>query len=173
MAFKFSKLNILVVEDIHPMRKLFVSVLKALGVGTIEEAKNGEEAFQKFSKNNHDIILTDWLMEPGDGLELTHKVRHSAESPNKMVPIILITGYSAWSRVETSRDSGVTEFLIKPFSANDIAKRLAYVITNPRDFVETDSFFGPDRRRRIDPNYAGQQRRLEDEKKYSAHQNDL
>ncbi len=168
MAFEFSKLSILVVEDIHPMRKLFVSVLRALDIGNVEEAENGEEAFKKFSKNNHDIILTDWLMAPGDGLELARRVRHGTESPNKMVPIILITGYSAWSRVETSRDSGVTEFLIKPFSANDIAKRLAYVITNPRDFIETSDFFGPDRRRRIDPSYNGPFRRLEDEKKYSS-----
>ena len=167
MAFQFSKLNILVVEDIIPMRKLFVSVLKTLGVGRIEEAANGEEAFHKFSKNNHDIILSDWMMEPGDGLELTHKIRHSTESPNKMAPIILITGYSAWSRVESARDSGVTEFLIKPFTANDIAKRLAYVITNPRDFIETPAFFGPDRRRRTAPNFNGPYLRLDDEKSYS------
>lgn len=167
MAFQFSKLKVLVVEDIIPMRKLFVSVLKTLGVGSIEEAANGEEAFKKFSKNNHDIILSDWMMEPGDGLELTHKIRHSAESPNKMAPIILITGYSAWSRVESARDSGVTEFLIKPFTANDIAKRLAYVITSPRDFIEIPSFFGPDRRRRTDPTFNGPYQRLEDEKTYS------
>ena len=155
MAFQFSKLKILVVEDINPMRQLFVSVLRTLGIGTIEEANNGEEAFKKFVKGNHDIILTDWMMAPGDGLELTHKIRHSALSPNKMAPIILITGYSAWSRVETARDNGVTEFLIKPFTANDIAKRLAYVITSPRDFIETTNFFGPDRRRRVDPEFNG------------------
>lgn len=167
MGFQLSKLKVLVVEDIDPMRKLFVSVLKTLGVGAVEEAANGEDAFKKFSKNNHDIILSDWMMEPGDGLELTHKVRHNPTSPNKMVPIIIITGYSAWSRVETARDSGVTEFLIKPFTANDIAKRLAYVITNPRDFIEIDDYFGPDRRRRKDPLYTGPYRRQEDEKPYS------
>ena len=168
MAFEFSKLKVLVVEDVAPMRQLFIAVLRNLGIKSIEEAQNGDEAFEKFSKNNHDIILSDWMMTPGDGLELTHKVRRSAESPNKMAPIILITGYSAWSRVETARDSGVTEFLIKPFTAHDIAKRLAYVITNPRDFVETTNFFGPDRRRRVDPSYKGDLRRQEDEKEYSS-----
>lgn len=168
MGFQFSKLNILVVEDIRPMRQLFVSVLKALSVGKIDEAGNGEEAFKKFYRTNHDIILTDWMMAPGDGLELTRKIRHDAESPNKMVPIIMITGYSAWSRVEKARDEGVTEFLIKPFTANDIAKRLAYVITNPRDYIETPDFFGPDRRRRVDLNYDGPLRRREDEKSYSS-----
>ena len=171
MAFEFSKLKLLIVEDVVPMRQLFVTVLRSLGIQNITEASNGEEAFQKFAKENHDIIITDWMMEPGDGLQLTHQARHSTESPNKMVPIIMITGYSAWSRVETARDKGITEFLIKPFTANDIAKRLAFVITNPRDFVETDKFFGPDRRRRIDSKFTGPYRRQEDEKKYSARGN--
>ena len=166
MAFQFSKLKVLIVEDVTPMRRLFISVLKNLGIDEIEEAENGEIAFQKFAKNNHDIILTDWMMEPGDGLELTRNIRHSAESPNKMAPIILVTGYSAWSRVETARDAGVTEFLIKPYTANDLAKRLAHVITNPRDFVETTNFFGPDRRRRNDLKFTGPYRRESDEKHY-------
>ncbi len=166
MAFEFSKISILVVEDIAPMRQLFVSVLRTLGLEQITEAENGQDAFKKFCKTNHDIILTDWMMAPEDGLELTHNVRHNAESPNKMAPIILITGYSAWSRVEMARDTGVTEFLVKPFTANDIAKRLAHVITNPRDFIEIPSFFGPDRRRRIAPKFSGPHRRETDEKAY-------
>ena len=93
MAFEFSKLKVLVVEDVAPMRQLFIAILRNLGIKNIEEAQNGDEAFEKFSKNNHDIILSDWMMTPGDGLELAHKVRRSAESPNKMAPIILITGY--------------------------------------------------------------------------------
>jgi len=89
-----------------------------------------------------------------------------------MVPIVMITGYSAWSRVETARDKGVTEFLIKPFTADDVAKRLASVITNPRDFIEIETFFGPDRRRRVAPNFTGPYRRKEDEKKYSGSRRD-
>jgi CheY-like chemotaxis protein len=168
MAFEFSKLKLLLVEDVAPMRQLLYTVLRSLGINNITEANNGEDAFKKFTKENHDIIITDWMMEPGDGLQLAHQIRRSAESPNKMVPIVMITGYSAWSRVETARDKGVTEFLIKPFTANDIAKRLAFVITNPRDFIETDTFFGPDRRRRVDPKFTGPYRRQDDEKKYSA-----
>ena len=120
-----------------------------------------------FKKKNQDIILTDWVMEPMDGLELAKELRTNPLSPNRTVPIILITGYSAWSRVENARDIGVTEFLIKPFTANDIARRLAYVITNPRNFVEAPQFFGPDRRRRKDSSYAGPLRREEDQKAYS------
>lgn len=61
-----------------------------------------------------------------------------------MVPIVLITGYSAWPRVEEARNAGVTEFLVKPFTANDLARRIAHVINSPRDFIETQDFWaGP------------------------------
>ena len=103
-------------------------------------------------------------MSPMDGIELTRMIRRHQLSPNRMVPIILITGYSAWPRVEEARDAGVTEFLVKPFTAHDLARRVAHVINKPRDFIETQDFFGPDRRRRnpTDSGYNGPQRREED-----------
>ena len=164
MAFKFEKLSMLVVEDMQPMQKLLVSVLEALGIKNIETASDGAAAFQSFCRYNHDIVLSDWAMTPMDGIELTRLIRKNPKSPNRLVPIILITGYSAWPRVEEARDAGVTEFLVKPFTANDIAKRIAHVINKPRDFIETQDFFGPDRRRRrdIDINYKGPTRRNED-----------
>lgn len=162
MGFQFEKLSVLIAEDTEPMRKLLISVLENLGIHQIDTAPNGEEAFRAFKQSNHDIILTDWFMEPVDGIALTHKVRTSNLSPNKMVPIVLITGYSAWTRVEEARDAGVTEFLVKPFTANDLARRIAHIINKPRDFIKTHDFFGPDRRRRKDPSYKGQRRRRND-----------
>lgn len=167
MGFQFQKLSVLVAEDTIPMRKLLVNVLENLGIKNIYVASDGEQAFESFKKESQDIILTDWVMNPMDGIELTHEIRHNQKSPNRMAPVILITGYSAWPRVEKARDAGVTEFLVKPFTANDIARRIAHVITKPRNFIETDDFFGPDRRRRIDPTYSGPFRREEDQKSYS------
>ena len=80
-----------------------------------------------------------------------------------MVPVVLVTGYSALQRVAEARDAGVTEFLVKPFSANDLAKRIAYVINKPRDYIDSDDYFGPDRRRRMAPDFKGPFRRADDE----------
>ncbi len=162
MAFDFKKLSILIVEDTAPMRKLIASVLDTMDVGMIYSAENGEDGYQQVKKHNPDIIIADWHMEPVNGIELTHEIRTNTMSPNRMVPIILVTGYSAMSRVSEARDAGVTEFLVKPFSANDLAKRIAYVINKPRDFIDCADYFGPDRRRRDNPNYKGPFRREED-----------
>jgi CheY-like chemotaxis protein len=163
MSLKFEKLSILVVDDTRSMRDLISSVLEALNVGKVYQAKDGEEGFQMFCRHQPDIILIDWLMEPMNGIELTNKIRTDEKSPNRMVPIILVTGYSARPRVVEARDSGVTEFLVKPFAAVDLTRRLTHVINNPRNFIDYNGYFGPDRRRKADEAYAGPKRREDDE----------
>jgi two-component system chemotaxis response regulator CheY len=79
-----------------------------------------------------------------------------------MAPIILVTGYSARPRVEEARDAGVTEFLVKPFTATDLTRRLQHVINNPRNFIDYNGYFGPDRRRKADELYNGPRRREDD-----------
>jgi hypothetical protein len=74
-----------------------------------------------------------------------------------MVPIIMMTGYGSSSKISNARDVGVTEFLIKPFSAHDISKRIMHIISSPRDFIVTDNFAGPDRRRKKDNPYSDRQ----------------
>lgn len=162
MALKFERLSILVVEDTGPMLTLVVSLLESLGVGQIYTADNGERGFEVFKKMNPDIVISDWHMKPVNGIDLALEIRTNPLSPNRVVPMILVTGYSAVNRVAEARDSGVTEFLIKPFSANDLAKRIAHVINRPRDFIDCRCFFGPDRRRRETPDYPGPYRRDEE-----------
>ena len=165
MAIDFKKLSILLVEDTLPMRDLMIAVLETLGVGKVYGSSNGEHAFELFCNKQPDIVIADWHMEPMDGIELTMKIRNDDKSPNKMVPIIMISGYSELFRVSQARDAGVTEFIVKPFAANDIAKRLTYVVNKPRDFIRAPDYFGPDRRRRNIPNYTGPHRRDSDGKK--------
>ena len=153
------------------MRTVIVSVLDAFGIGTIHEASNGERGYELFQRHNPDIIITDWLMEPVDGLELIRMIRLNKESVNRLVPIIMMTGYSAMQRVTIARDLGTTEFLTKPFTGRDLAKRINLIINRPRDFVETDIFFGPNRRRKNGEGYEGPRRRG-DESRGSSGRND-
>ncbi len=53
----------------------------------------------------------------------------------------------------------VTEFLAKPFTVDVLMSRLESVIEEPRPFVRTENYFGPDRRRKQDANYTGPERR--------------
>jgi CheY-like chemotaxis protein len=147
MTYKFSNISVLVVEDNQPMLEITKSLLTTFGVGHVATAVNGEAGFSKYCEYGNDIIIADWMMRPIDGIELTRRVRSDPASPNPYVPIILMTGFSERRRVIEARDGGVTEFLVKPFNARDLYKRLVQVIERPRQFVRSDDFFGPDRRR--------------------------
>jgi hypothetical protein len=58
-----------------------------------------------------------------------------------------------------ARDAGVTEFLAKPISAKALYNRILHIILNPRPFIKTETYFGPDRRRNVNAKYSGPERR--------------
>lgn len=162
MALSLDKLSVLVVEDVAPMRQLLMVILQTLGIGKVLTANEGIEGFELFCNEKPDIVITDWHMEPCDGIELTYQIRNQPSSPNKTVPIIMLTGYSAANRIQRSRDAGATEYLAKPFTAEGLIKRITYVIENPRDFILAQDYFGPDRRRKTAASYRGPRRRISD-----------
>jgi DNA-binding response OmpR family regulator len=71
----------------------------------------------------------------------------------------MLTGHSEKKRVLEARDAGVTEFLAKPISAKALYQRILNVVVNPRPFIKTKTFFGPDRRRNHSSSYVGPERR--------------
>jgi DNA-binding NtrC family response regulator len=75
-----------------------------------------------------------------------------------------MTGYSQKKRVIAARDSGITEFLVKPFTAKALYQRIETMIEKPRLFVKSDSYFGPDRRRKREGDYGGPERRADQPK---------
>src|SRR5262249_59876425 len=93
------------------------------------------------------------------GLERPQMIRHPGANQKPYVPIIMLTGHSEKKRVIASRDAGITEFLAKPISAKALYQRVLNIVANPRPFIRTKSYFGPDRRRNVNPNYAGPERR--------------
>ncbi len=153
MAYDFSRLKVLVVDDNQYMRSVFREFLRALGVApdNIRECSNGEEAIDVSGAFMPDLIISDYLMEPMDGFELARRIRRDEDSPNPYVPIILCTGYTELGQVTAARDAGVNEVLAKPITANTLYRRIRTIIEEPRQFVQLDSFFGPDRRRKDVP----------------------
>lgn len=160
MSYEFRNISVLVVESNHAMFGLTKSVLTSFGVGQIYSAYGFEEGFRAFCRVNPDMIISDWLEEPHNGLELTKKIRTDKQSPNPFVPIILMTGYSMKKRVMMARDSGITEFLVKPFTAKALYQRIEQMIERPRQFVKGGTYFGPDRRRQRTGEYVGPERRV-------------
>jgi CheY-like chemotaxis protein len=159
---KFDDLKALIVEDNAHMRTLLRGLLGVIGIRDIAEAGNGQAGIGVLRERKCDLVLSDLMMQPMDGIDFTHAVRNSEHSPNPFVPIIMITGHTEKSRVEAARDAGVTEFLAKPVTAHNLFSRIAEIVERPRPFVRCEGYFGPDRRRRQIEDYTGPWRRKED-----------
>lgn len=159
---RFDLVRILLVDDNHHMRLLLTEILRAIGVRNVHEAGDGAEALQIMRTFPIDIVMTDLAMQPLDGIDFVRLVRNSPDSPNPMIPVIMITGHSTHSRVKEARDVGVNEFLSKPVTARGVVERMGLVIEHPRPYVRCEAYFGPCRRRRDDSNWPGPYRRATD-----------
>ena len=79
-------------------------------------ATNGEEAFQLFTKNRFDLVITDIHMPKVDGIQLMQQLRDE----NPWIPIIAISGYETESAIRSRIDTKNIYFLRKPFMKKDI-----------------------------------------------------
>ena len=166
-TYDFSRCSIMIVEDNVYIRNTFENLLRSFKFGKIEIANNGEEAIKylKMMKqaNNPgpDLIFSDLAMAPINGLMLLRWVRASKDCPNRMVPFLMISGAADRNYVNSARDLGVSEFIAKPFSVTSVYERFLEIIDYPRQFVTTQNYFGPDRRRiRKDTDSSGPERRV-------------
>lgn len=155
-------ITVMVVDDNSHMRSLLKELLKSIGVHEIREAADPVDAFEIMRSNAIDVLLVDLSMPMIDGVEFVKMIRTGDDSPNKFLPIIMVTGHSERSKVEAARDAGVNEFLVKPINAKSLLMRFQSIIDSPRQFVKSNAYFGPDRRRGQADNYDGPWRRKDD-----------
>lgn len=159
LGIDFSKLRVLVVDDNPHMRRILRTLLNSLGVREVYEAEDGASGLEAFNHYAPDIILADWEMPILDGLEFTQMIRQQDGNDNPFVPIVMLTSHSERSRVTAARDAGVTEFMVKPVSPKSLYLRMLNIVGNPRPFIKTADYLGPDRRRSTGSNYSGTERR--------------
>jgi CheY-like chemotaxis protein len=153
-----SAVSTLVIDDNHHMRTIIKSILQSFGTRNIYEAANAMDGLIVLKKQAIDIVIVDYQMDILDGIEFTQLLRHSKDSPNPFVPVIMLTAYTEKKRVEMARDAGVTEFLSKPIRARDLYSRMVLSLEKPRPFIKAKNYVGPDRRRN-QANHSGPERR--------------
>lgn len=140
-------LNILIVDDIPQTRQLLRALLRSIGYPRVTEAENVAEAYSSIKRRRPDLVLTDWEMPGGAGVELVRAVRTRPDSPDPLLPIIMITAHGNIDYVIGGRDAGTTQFLVKPFAPARLRERILDVAQNDQPFVISPGYKGPCRRR--------------------------
>jgi len=113
---------ILIVDDYQTMLRIIRNLLKQIGFENVDEAPNGEVAFEKIKAKPYDLIISDWNMEPMTGYQLLQKVR--AEKDRADIPFIMVTAESKTDNVIAARKAGVNHYIVKPFNANILKAKI-------------------------------------------------
>jgi DNA-binding response OmpR family regulator len=114
-------MDILVADDDRTARFLLSSTLIELG-HSVTEATNGCEAWEAWKREHHQLVISDWMMPGVDGLELCRRIR--AEEEPGFAYIILITVRAGKVNYLDAMDSGVDDFLGKPFERDRLLARV-------------------------------------------------
>ena len=156
-SYDLSKLTVLIVEKHAPVRSLLRQVLRVFGIGRVYDANTPEHGFEEFKYRAPDLVLVDWSPD-FDGIGLVKRIRTDKESCFPQVPIILVTAFGETKRIYEALDAGMSEYLVKPVSANLLYLHIVNAIENARPFIRTETHTGPCRRRHKLP-LAGKERR--------------
>ncbi len=119
-GFQGPKMDILVADDDPSGRFLLNSTLVELG-HSVTEAANGCDAWEAWKREHHQLVISDWMMPGIDGLELCRRIRAEASG---FAYIILITARAGKANYLDAMDSGVDDFLHKPFDRDRFIARV-------------------------------------------------
>lgn len=129
--------NILLVEDEDKLRKVLKLYLEKEGF-KVDEAADGDEAVEKFSKDFHSIVILDVMLPKRDGWSTLRQIRKVSD-----VPVIMLTARGEEEDKIFGFELGVDDYVVKPASPREIVARVKAILkrvnrkseTLPDDFL--------------------------------------
>jgi DNA-binding response OmpR family regulator len=122
--------NILVADDDRVVRRIVVAKLTGLGYN-VDQVEDGQEALE-FLENGGvpDLLITDSLMPRMSGLELVRNIRSNADMA--ALPVIMLTSRQGEQDVIEGLETGLDDYITKPFSPDELAARVRTVLWRSR-----------------------------------------
>lgn len=140
--------QVLLVEESIPTARILTTALSQCGMRSVVVASTLEEAFGILSHSQVDVVLCDWTGKGAIGFDILKAIRDPKGSYNSKLPVIMMSSDPSLVKVTQARDAGATEFVAKPVSVKSLTRALWSALEKGRPFVESDHYFGPDRRRK-------------------------
>lgn len=148
--------------DPNPQSARFLNeLMRDISRAQVWVAATNERGLRQASVCEPQLIFVEHQADGVNGLAFTRDLRRS-QLPCRQAPVIMVTSEATAAAILGARDSGVHEFLRKPFSLKDLLRRLEAVTLRSRDWVEGVGYVGPDRRRFNSGDYSGPLKRGSD-----------
>jgi DNA-binding response OmpR family regulator len=124
--------RVLVADDDRIVRRIVVAKLSGLGY-EVREAQDGQEALDLLVGGEvPDLLITDSLMPRMNGLELVRSIRSSPDGALSVLPVIMLTSRQGEHDVIEGLETGLDDYVTKPFSPDELVARVRAVLWRAR-----------------------------------------
>lgn len=159
MPVDLRKLKILLVHGNTAEANGLAEMLSGFGIGRVDHAVDVAAALRLLKQGRlYDAMVCDFNLGSVNGLSLVKVIRRDNQLTNRYMPIIVITGLTSPERLTAIRAAGVNDLLTKPIGSHILFSSLQFVLGHSRSFIETKTYFGPDRRQRQHDGVRGRRR---------------
>lgn len=121
-------------------------MLRAFGLHDQKIVESGAEAKAALENKLYDIVISEATLADMPAVDLIRWLRRLESNPVRLIPVVVLTGYSQQSLVELARDAGANLVVKKPVPTRAFYDRLNWLTKGGRLFVECPAYVGPDRR---------------------------
>ncbi len=150
--------RILILDPVPTSARMMSEFLRDFGARQITVLGRTPGAVALVGQADPQLIITEYRGPDFDGVAFVRELRRSRLS-QRHVPVILYTAEATVESIKGARDAGAHEFLRKPYAMKDLFRRVENVMLKPRDWVDSDIYTGPDRRRFNSEAYTGPRKR--------------
>ena len=134
------QLPILVVDYQWPMRQAVTAALNDMGFMEVIQESNGLDAMRTLRSTPVAAVISDWTMPGMSGLGLLRWIR--SEANHAGLPFILISAESDRERVRMATEAGVSEYLVKPYTVQDLANKIKRVLGTEHNDLQSNTLAG-------------------------------
>jgi DNA-binding response OmpR family regulator len=124
--------RIIIADDDRIVRRIVVAKLSGIGY-EVREAEDGQEALDLLEGGEvPDLLITDSLMPRMNGLELVRSIRNSPDGDLSALPVIMLTSRQSERDVIEGLETGLDDYVTKPFSPDELVARVRTVLWRTR-----------------------------------------
>jgi DNA-binding response OmpR family regulator len=127
--------------------ELLARMFMGFGARKLHRCRSVAEAIEVLDQHTVDLIVTEALIDDQDVYEFVRGLRHRSDrEASRFAPVIMLSAHTASQKVAEARDCGANFFVAKPLSPKVMMDRVRWVAGGKRQYLETDTYAGPDRR---------------------------
>ena len=146
MRLNLNMASALLVDSDGYARDLVVRMLRGFGLERQFVCETGGSARELVPAGGIDLCMIESKLPDMSGFDLVKWIRRLPDERVRVVPIVMLTGYTQMEAVTQARDCGANSVIKKPVSPQVLFDRIAWISKNERPFVEAQNYIGPDRR---------------------------